>query len=120
LVFATLHTHNAGQTIDRIIDVFPPHQQDQVRLQLSMSLRAVISQHLIPGANGGRVAMREILINNPAVANLIKENKVGQIKSVIQTSAEEGMITRDQYLKQLLAQKLITKETYQAYLEDGE
>lgn len=119
LVFATLHTHNAGQTIDRIIDVFPPHQQDQVRLQLSLSLRAVISQHLIPSADGSRVAVREILLNNPAVANLIKENKVAQIKSVIQTSAEEGMITRDQNLKQLLAQKLITKETYQAYLEDG-
>ena len=120
LVFATLHTHNAGQTIDRVIDVFPPHQQDQVRLQLSLSLRAVISQHLIPAANGGRVALREILINTPAVANLIKENKVAQIKSVIQTSAEVGMITRDQHLKQLLAQKLITKEVYKAYLEDGE
>jgi twitching motility protein PilT len=120
LVFATLHTHNAGQTIDRVIDVFPPHQQDQVRLQLSLSLRAVISQHLIPAVNGGRVALREILINTPAVANLIKENKVAQIKSVIQTSAEVGMITRDQHLKQLLAQKLITKEVYQAYLEDGE
>jgi twitching motility protein PilT len=120
LVFATLHTHNAGQTIDRIIDVFPPFQQEQVRLQLSLSLSAVISQHLIPAANGGRVALREILINNPAVANLIKENKVGQLKSVIQTSAEEGMITRDQYLKQLLNQKIITKEVYNAYLEDGE
>jgi twitching motility protein PilT len=120
LVFATLHTHNASQTIDRIIDVFPPHQQDQVRLQLSLSLKAVIAQHLVPREGGGRIATREILINNPAIANLIKENKVGQIKSVLQTSAAEGMLTRDQYLKQLLQEKLISKETYKIYLEDGE
>ncbi|HOY56079.1 MAG TPA: type IV pilus twitching motility protein PilT [bacterium] len=120
LVFATLHTHNAGQTIDRIIDIFPPHQQEQVRLQLSLSLKAVISQHLIPTPDGKRIAVREIMLNNPAIANLIRENKVPQIKSVIQTSGEEGMLTNDQALKKLLQQELITKEIYKSFLEDKE
>lgn len=110
LVLATLHTSNAAQTIDRIIDVFPPHQQTQVRLQLSFSLKAVISQRLLPKQSGGRVAAREILLNNPAVANLIRENKIAQIKSVIQTSAEEGMVTMDQHLKRLVKDEIITKE----------
>jgi twitching motility protein PilT len=118
LVFATLHTHSAHQTIDRIIDVFPPHQQEQVRLQLSLSLKAVISQHLIPDVKGGQVAARELLINNPAVANLIRENKVAQIKSTIQTSSDEGMFTRDQDLKRLLQENIIDDATYQAYADD--
>jgi twitching motility protein PilT len=111
LVLATLHTNNAVETIDRIIDVFPPYQQTQVRLQLSFSLKAVISQRLLPRADGtGRVAAREVLINNPAVANLIRENKHAQIKSVIQTSADEGMITIDQHIKRLLQDGLISRE----------
>ncbi len=116
LVLATLHTNNASETIDRIIDVFPPHQQTQVRLQLSFSLRGVISQRLLPKVGGGRVAAREILINNPAVANLIRENKHGQIKTVIQTHADMGMITMDQHVKRLLQEGVITRETALAHV----
>lgn len=115
LVLATLHTLNAAQTIDRIIDVFPPHQQEQIRLQLSMELRGVISQQLIPGTQGHRVAAREILINTPAVANLIRENKIPQIRSVLQTGAESGMVSLDQDLKRLFKEGLITDETFKAY-----
>lgn len=116
LVLATLHTHNASQTIDRVIDVFPPHQQAQVRLQLSISLNGVISQQLLPKNDGGRVAAREILINTPAVANIIRENKIPQIKSVIQTSAEVGMFTMEQHIKELLNNNEIDETTALAYL----
>jgi twitching motility protein PilT len=115
LVLATLHTHNASQTVDRIVDVFPPYQQPQVRLQLSMSLNGIISQQLLPRAGGGRVAARELLINTPAVANLIRENKIPQIKTAIQTSAEEGMFTMDQDVKRLLGEGLITEAVAQAH-----
>jgi twitching motility protein PilT len=118
LVLATLHTHNASQTIDRIIDVFPPHQQAQVRLQLSISLNGIISQQLLPKVGGGRVAAREILINTPAVANIIRENKIPQIKSVIQTSAEEGMFSMEQNIKDLLQQGLIEETTALAYINN--
>jgi len=118
LVLATLHTHNAAQTIDRIIDVFPPHQQAQVRLQLSISLNGIISQQLLPKVGGGRVAAREILINTPAVANIIRENKIPQIKSVIQTSADEGMFTMEQSVKSLLENGLIEETTALAYLNN--
>ncbi len=101
LVLATLHTHNSSQTIDRIIDTFPPSQQEQVRLQLSISLAGVISQKLIPGTDGDRVAAREVLLNTPATANLIRENKIQQIKTVIQTSSEQGMFSMDQNLVEL-------------------
>src|SRR3990167_6335133 len=90
LVLATLHTLNAAQSIDRIIDVFPPYQQAQVRLQISLFLRGIVSQYLLPKQGGGRVAAREVLINTPAVSNLIRENKIYQIKTAIQTSIEEG------------------------------
>lgn len=116
LVLATLHTSNAAQTIDRIIDVFPPHQQTQIRLQLSFSLKAVISQRLLPQVKGGRTAGREILLNNPAVSNLIRENKIAQIKSVIQTSAEEGMITMDQHIKRLVKDGVISREVALAHV----
>jgi len=118
LVLATLHTHNAAQTIDRVIDVFPPHQQAQVRLQLSISLSGVISQQLLPRAGGGRVPVREILINTPAVANIIRENKIPQIKSVIQTSADEGMFTMEQCIKDIMQKNLIEEATAVAYLEN--
>ncbi|MDO8560007.1 MAG: PilT/PilU family type 4a pilus ATPase [bacterium] len=120
LVLATLHTHNAAQTMDRIIDIFPPHQQPQIRLQLSITLRAIISQRLIPRKSGGRVATREILINTPAVANLVRENKIAQIKTVLQTSAEEGMITMDQDLINLFRNDEITKETAQFHMLNPE
>jgi twitching motility protein PilT len=119
LVLATLHTHNASQTIDRIIDVFPPHQQAQVRLQLSVSLSGIISQKLLPRKGGGRVAAREILVNNAAVANLVRENKIPQIKTIIQTSADQGMMTMDYHLKALLDHGLIDEPTAIAYSVDG-
>ena len=109
LVFATLHTFNAGQTVDRIIDVFPPYQQEQVRLQLSLFLKGIISQRLLPKKDGGRIAAREILVNTPAIGNLIRENKIPQIKTAIQTSANEGMFTMDQHLKQLYERGYIEK-----------
>ena len=110
LVLATLHTLNASQTIDRIIDVFPPYQQNQVRLQISLFLRGIISQQLVPAKNGGRAAAREVLINTPAVANLIRENKIAQIRTAIQTSAEDGMFTMDQNIKKLYLDGLVSEE----------
>ncbi|MFA6322545.1 MAG: PilT/PilU family type 4a pilus ATPase [Candidatus Buchananbacteria bacterium] len=121
LVLATLHTHNAAQTMDRIIDIFPAHQQQQIRLQVSLTLKAVISQQLIPRADGkGRVAAREILINTPAVSNLLRENKITQIKTVIQTSADEGMITMDQDLINLYNEGLVSKDMAKAHMLNPE
>ena len=116
LVLATLHTLNASQTIDRIIDSFPPYQQSQVRIQLSMTLRAVVSQQLLKRVSGGRIAAREILINNSAISNLIRENKIAQIKTVIQTSAESGMVTMDNDLKRLLHEGLISEENAKSHM----
>lgn len=116
LVLATLHTLNAAQTIDRIIDVFPPYQQSQVRLQISLFLRGIISQQLLPNQEGGRVAAREVLINSPAISNLIRENKIAQIKTAIQTSAEDGMFTMDQNIKKLYLDGTVTEETALAYM----
>ncbi len=116
LVLATLHTPNASQVIDRIVDVFPPHQQDQVRLQFSMVLDAVIAQQLLPRKGGGLIAAREILINTPAVSNIIRENKVPQIKTVMQTSSEYGMVTMNQSVKEIYEQGLIDDNIAQAFL----
>lgn len=116
LVFATLHTYSAGQTIDRIIDIFPPYQQNQIRMQISITLKAVLTQRLLPAIGGGRVAARELLINTPAVANLIRENKISQIKTVIQTSAKEGMLTMENSLNKLYKDGLIDKETLDSNL----
>jgi len=120
LVMATLHTYNAAQTIDRIIDIFPPHQQQQVRMQLSMTLAAVISQRLLQKKDGGRVAAREIMLNTPAVANLIRENKIAQIKTVIETNSKDGMVSMDQDIKRLYDEKQVTKEIGQAYMDNPE
>jgi twitching motility protein PilT len=120
LVFATLHTLNAAQSIDRIIDVFPPYQQAQVRLQLSLFLRGIMSQLLLPKDGGGRIAAREILLNSPAVANLIRENKIHQIKTAIQTSSEEGMMTMDQSLKQLYQNNLISRDVAISHMANPE
>lgn len=111
LVFATLHTNTAAQTIDRIVDVFPSHQQAQVRQQLSSVLKAVVSQRLVPKIHGGRVAAVEIMLNNSAIANLIRENKVFQIDNIIQNSSGSGMMLMENHLIDLLNQKLISKET---------
>jgi len=116
LVLATLHTYSASQTVDRLIDVFPPHQQTQIRLQVALTLRGVISQQLLPRVGGGRAAAREIMIMNPAIANLVRENKVPQIKSVIQTGAQLGMTTLAQDLKRLIKEGLITEEIAQTYV----
>jgi len=101
LVFSTLHTQTAAATVERIIDMFEGARQKQVLLQLAGSLRAVVSQQLIPAVKGGLVAAREIMLVNPAVANLIRENKVAQIASVLQTSAKEGMITMESAVEKL-------------------
>lgn len=111
LVFATLHTNSGPETIDRIIDVFPEHQQAQVRQQLSASLKAVLSQRLIPKVtNDGRVAVMEILLNTPAVANLIREGKTYQIESVMQTSGDIGMATLEANLVQYIHSGVISYE----------
>ncbi len=120
LVLATLHTYSAAQTIDRIIDIFPSHQQNQVRMQVSMTLVSVISQRLLNKEGGGRVAAREIMINTPAVANLIRENKIAQIKNVIETSAKEGMVTMDQDLQRLYKAKIISQKVAQAHMNNPE
>jgi twitching motility protein PilT len=117
LVLATLHTYSAAQTIDRIIDIFPPHQQNQVKSQLSMVLRAVISQRLLPKKGGGRIAAREILLNNSASANLIREGKVAQINSVIETGSSAGMVTLINDIKNLYQEGLIDKETAKSYVD---
>lgn len=120
LVLATLHTYSAAQTIDRIIDTFPPHQQNQIRMQLSMTLASVISQRLIPRQEKGRVAAREIMLNTPAIANLIRENKIAQIKTVIETSSKEGMISLDRHLKELFKDKIISKEVTRSQMNNPE
>lgn len=102
LVFATLHTNSAAQSIDRMIDVFPPHQQSQIRAQLSSILMSVCSQRLIPAIGGGRIPAAEIMIANPAIRNLIREGKTHQLDAVIQTSAEQGMQTMDRTLAKLV------------------
>lgn len=120
LVFATLHTLNAAQTVDRIIDVFPPYQQEQVRVQLSMVLKGVICQQLLKKIQSGRIAAREIMMNTPAVSNLIRENKIAQIKTVIQTSAEAGMNTLDQDLKRLIKEGQIDINTARSHMLNPE
>lgn len=111
LVFATLHTNNAAESIDRIIDVFPPGQQEQIRVQLSNNIVAIIAQQLLPRASGpGRVPVNEIMIASPAIRNLIREGKTHQIPSMIQTSAAMGMMSMDQCLRDLYMKGIITME----------
>ena len=110
LVFATLHTNSASQTIHRIVDSFPSEQQAQVRAQLSGSLLGVISQRLVPGIKGGLVPACEVMISTPAVANLIRENKIHELPLVIETSAEAGMISLNRSLANLVKNKEISLE----------
>lgn len=119
LVLATLHTYNAAQTIDRIIDIFPAHQQNQIRSQLSMTLAAAVSQRLLPRRSGGRVAAREIMLRNSAIANLIRENKVAQIKTVLETNMQIGMVTMDHHLKELYQAGEIDREVALNYMEEN-
>jgi twitching motility protein PilT len=115
LVLSTLHTPSAAQAVDRIIDTFPPHQQTQIRSQMALSLKAVISQQLLPKEGGGRVAAREILLNVPAVANLIRENKVAQIPNVMQTNASSGMFTYKQNMRELVKAGLVSSDIADAF-----
>ncbi len=111
LVFATLHTQDTAQTVDRIVDVFPPEQQHQVRTQLSVALEGIVTQQLLPTADGlGRVAACEVLIPTPAVRNLIREGKTHQIHSVLQTGSTHGMQTMDAAMADLVRQGKITRE----------
>ena len=118
LVFGTLHTNSAPKTIDRIIDVFPAEEKAMVRSMLSESLRAVISQTLLKKVGGGRIAAHEIMVGIPAIRNLIREDKVPQMYSVIQTGQATGMQTMDQCLQRLLALGVITKEDAAAKSKD--
>jgi len=110
LVFATLHTNSAAQTIHRIVDSFPAAQQDQIRAQLSGSLLGVVSQRLIPSIKGGLIPACEIMLSTPAISNLIRENKTHEIPLVIETSAEVGMISLNRYLANLVKRKEISLE----------
>lgn len=121
LVLATLHTPDAPQTIERIIDVFPPHQQQQVKLQLSECLQGVISQLLLPRASGqGRIAATEIMIGTPGIRNLIREQEVEQIPTLMQTGSQFGMKTMDKSLKELYQTGLITLDTALAKVKNSE
>jgi len=110
LVFGTLHTSSAAKTIDRVVDVFPAAEKDMIRAMLSESLRAVISQTLLKKKGGGRVAAHEIMIGTPAIRNLIRENKIAQMYSAIQTGQAFGMQTLDQNLKQLVDKGVVTRD----------
>lgn len=120
LVFATLHTNSASQSIDRMVDVFPPHQQPQVRSQLGNILMAVCSQRLIPALGGGRVPAAEILIATPAVRNIIREGKNYQLEAVIQTGAEFGMQSMDKTLVNLVHSGVISYDEARNYAVDLE
>jgi twitching motility protein PilT len=118
LVLASLHTNSAAQSIDRMIDVFPPHQQSQIRAQLANILMAICSQRLVPAIGGGRVAAAEILIANPAVRNIIREGKTHQLDAVIQTGADQGMQTMDRTLAGLVQSGVITYDEARSYAVD--
>lgn len=115
LILGTLHTNDSSQTVDRLIDVFPAHQQNQIRLQLANVLVGVVSQRLIPKIGGGRIPAVEIMIKNHAVGNLIRENKTYQIDNVIETSMKDGMISLDKSLADLVKKGLISAESALSY-----
>jgi len=119
LVFATLHTNNAAQTIDRIIDSFPADAQNQARIQLSATLLGVVSQRLVPRVDGGRIPAVEIMFANAAVRNLIRENRTHQIDTVIETSADEGMISLNKSLAALVHKGVISMENAELYSLDA-
>jgi twitching motility protein PilT len=120
LVFATLHTNSAAQSIDRMIDVFPPHQQSQIRAQLANILMAICSQRLVPTIGGGRIAAAEILVANSAVRNIIREGKTHQLDAVIQTGAEHGMQSMDKTLASLIHAGTISYDEAKNYAIDIE
>lgn len=118
LVLASLHTNSAAQSIDRMIDVFPPHQQSQIRAQLANILMAICSQRLVPAIGGGRVVAAEILVANPAVRNIIREGKTHQLDAVIQTGAEVGMQTMDRTLVSLVQSGAVTYDEARSFAVD--
>ena len=118
LVFGTLHTTSAPSTIDRMIDVFPPHQQEQIRMQLSITLQGVISQTLLPKIGGGRVAAHEIMVCLTSIANLIREAKTHQMVNIIQAGSRHGMYTLDQDLTALVAKGVVSYEEAAAKAQD--
>jgi twitching motility protein PilT len=118
LVFGTLHTMGAAQTVDRIVDVFPSYQQQQMRMQLAGSLRAVISQTLLPRKRGGRVAAREIMVLNQAISSLIREGKSHQLYGQLQTGASEGMVTLEMDVARLLTREVITYDSALSAVND--
>jgi len=120
LVFATLHTNSAAQSIDRMVDVFPPHQQPQIRAQLANILMAICSQRLIPRIGGGRIAAAEVLVATPAVRNIIREGKSHQLDAVIQTGAEFGMQSMDKTLVSLIHNGTISYDEARNYAIDIE
>ena len=120
LLIATLHTRGAANTIDRIVDTFPSGQQDQIRAQLGMVLRTVVSQQLVPGTDGSLVPAFEIMHMNPAIQNLIRGNKINQIDNIISASSQAGMITMDKYLEKLCRAGRISKATAVEYAMDPE
>lgn len=120
LVFATLHTNSAADSIDRIVDVFPAERQRQIRMQLSTTLRAVLSQQLLPRRGGGRVAACEVMVVSPAIRNLIREGKTPQIANAVATSADLGSITMDNAIIRLYKDKKITAETARQAAHDPE
>ena len=119
LVFSTLHTNNAAQTVDRIIDVFPPQQQNQIKIQLAASLLGIFSQRLLPRVSGGMVPAYELMINNTAIANLIREGRTFEINNVIETSSGEGMVSLSKSLESLIQNGEITLETAKKYSSNG-
>jgi len=115
LVFATLHTNNAAQTVDRIIDTFPPYQQSQIKTQLAATLTAIVSQRLVPSLKGGRIPACEVMLANSAVRNIIREGKIHQVDLVIETSSEEGMFTLNNSLAGLVRSGLISMGNAEKY-----
>ncbi|MFA5022480.1 MAG: PilT/PilU family type 4a pilus ATPase [Patescibacteria group bacterium] len=120
LVISTLHTNTAAETVERIVDMFPAHRQQQILYQLASVLRAVICQQMLPKKGGGILVAREIMINTPAIANLIREDKIAHIASAMQTGRSEGMITMASSIKRLYEQGLIDKQVYQNRIANGE
>lgn len=120
LVLSTLHTPSAAESVERVVDFFPPQDHQRIADELSMILKAVISQRLLPSKNGGLVAAREIMINTRAISNLIKMNKISQINSVIQTNKKTGMVTMNNSIENLLSEGLITFETAAKHKRDDE
>ena len=118
LVFSTLHTNNTSEAIDRMIDVFPPHQQQQIRVQLSTVLEGVVAQQLLPKIDGGRIAAFEVLSANSAIRNLIREGKAFQIPSILQTSKRDGMQTMDDCIMNIFQHGLIAQRTAVDYALD--